>query len=348
VLLLDEGRKKSAEAMFPPQPVMCDAPGSGFFVAWPELRQTGSNEALPVLCYGPPAWPVGGESSGIEVDAYVHSMALSPSGRYLAIGCASGRWEAELRDLQSGRSAVIAQRRAVTALCFDPQEQRLMLCSEQQLTIASIGSGEAEQRVTIPRGAGAVAHHPSDNVVLVADGFGQLIIVDPASAKIDRRLLVGGPAPFTFGMLEQGADRIGAMQFTRDGRLLLCAVGSGAHVYEWSAVRSAETNMPAPLFAAAAEAAAFEVGGIAQIKAGTFDIAYDPPRHRALFCGLESHVRSLDLSSGAVADVIAIPGSPPTYRLVIARDGAAVACIEKPGMFDRKPTTPPRLQIWKL
>jgi len=348
VLLLDEARKKTAEAMFPPYPAMCDAPGNGFFVAWPELRNTGRNDALPVLRYGPPAWPVGGEASGIEVDAYVHSTAVSPSGRYLAIGCASGRWEAELRDLQTGRFAVIEQPRAVTALCFDPQERRLMLCSDQQLTIVSIGSGKAEQRVTIQRGAAAVAHHPSENTVLVADGFGQLLIVDPINGKIERRLLVGGPAPFTFGILEQGAERVAAMQFTSDGRLLLCAVGSGAHVYGWPAVRSAEASMPAPVYAAAADAATFDVGGITQTKAGTYDVVYDAPRHRALFCGLEGRIQSLDLATGAVADVFTIPGRPPTYRLVIARDGAAVACIEKPGMFERKPTTPPRLQIWKL
>jgi hypothetical protein len=140
VLLLDEGRKKSAGAMFPPQPVVCDAPGGGFFAAWPELLNTIARRPVELRRYAPPRWTVGGEATGIELDSYVHQLALSPSGRYLAIGCASGRWQAELRDLQSGRIAVIEQPRAVTALCFDPQEQRLMLASEQQLTVVSIGA----------------------------------------------------------------------------------------------------------------------------------------------------------------------------------------------------------------
>jgi hypothetical protein len=153
------------------------------------------------------------------------------------------------------------------------------------------------------------------------------------NGKIARRLLSGAGAPV----------------FTPDGRLLLCTSSSGVSVYEWSAVKSAEldASAPAPVYVANAEAVTFHVGGVSQTMAGVYDIAYDALRHRALFCGLAGRICALDLSSGAVADVVAIPGRPPVYRLALSRDGQAVACVAKPGMFERTPQ-PQRLQIWKL
>jgi hypothetical protein len=347
VLLLDEGRKKSAGAMFPPTPVICEAPDSGFFVTWPEVRSTNDGKRFPLLRYAPP-WRVGGEEVEIDLDLSVQQLALSPSGRYLAVGGAAGQWEGKLCDLQTGRFAVVGQPRAVTAVHFDPHERRLMLCSQQQLTIVSIRSGEAEQRLTIPHGAAGVAHHPSENVLLVVDGLGQLLIVDPLKGEIIRRLLVGGPSPYMFGIGDQGAERLGAPHFTPDGRFLLCAANTGVRVYEWSAVTSAERDMPPPLYAASPEPVTFDVAGIPQTMAATYEVVFDAARNRALFCGLEGRIRALDLASGDVADVFAIPGRPPTYRLVISRDGSAVACLQQPGMFERTPNTPRRLQVWKL
>jgi hypothetical protein len=328
--------------MFPPTPVISDAPGRGFFVAWPEVRNTsGGGEPLPLLHYGPP-WRVGGDETEIEVDPSVQALVLSPSGRYLAVG----RWAAELHDLQTGRIALVEQPRSVTVLCFDPQEQRLMAVSEQQLTMISIASGEAEGRMRIPHGAASMAHHPGENVLLAVDGFGQLLIVDPIKREIVRRLFVDGPSPLGVG--EQGAERLRTIQFTPNGQLLLCAGGAGVRVYEWPAIQSAETNMPLPLFAADAEPVTLDVFGIMQTQAGVHDIAHDAGRGRMLFCGLEGRVRAMDLISGDVTDVFAMPGRPPTYRLAISRDGSAVACLQQPGMFERTPNTPRRLQVWKL
>jgi hypothetical protein len=158
------------------------------------------------------------------------------------------------------------------------------------------------------------------------------------------------PAAAFSSMLDQGMERVTALEISADGRWLFYACQNGARVLAWDDVLAATNATPAPKFAAESEPIAIDSGH--GLSAGmpmrfTYTLTHDAVAGRLLFGGLEGTVRFLDLTDGSAGVVLDPPGRSPLLRLGLSRDRSALCCTCMPGQFDTgRNRRPPLLQVW--
>jgi hypothetical protein len=106
--------------------------------------------------------------------------------------------------------------------------------------------------------------------------------------------------------------------------------------------------MPAPLFAAEAEAVAVEFGhGMTSTQRMVYALAHDAAGNRLLFGGLEGKVGFLDLATGQSGTLLDPPGQPAVQRLGLSRDRGSLCCTCQPDLLvNSNKRRPPLLQVW--
>jgi hypothetical protein len=81
---------------------------------------------------------------------------------------------------------------------------------------------------------------------------------------------------------------------------------------------------------------------------GTYAVVDDAERDRVLFAGLDGVIRSLELASGQVAEVLSPPATPAIIQMQLV-GGNLLFCLCQPGFPEtRGKRQQPLLQIWDL
>jgi hypothetical protein len=187
-----------------PSPYGCPAPDrSGFLLGWSD-HAAPREQTMPLERYGPP-WPAGPAPTPFAIDSHVYGMALSPTGRYLAVAHAAGEWKATLWDLAENRRLLqVPQVRAVTSVSFSPDEKSMISVStdgeEGRVVIAPVDG--SEPRVIALRHAKFAAMHPAGAKLVVVDNRARLTVIDAATCKPERASWVGGRK--AVGSIERG------------------------------------------------------------------------------------------------------------------------------------------------
>ena len=80
----------------------------------------------------------------------------------------------------------------------------------------------------------------------------------------------------------------------------------------------------------------------------TYAVVDDAERGRVLFAGLDGVIRSLELASGEVADLVSPPGTPPIIQMELV-GGNLLFCLCQPGFPEtRGKRQQPLLHIWEF
>ncbi len=333
-------------------PQICAHHHSGFFLAWAEHGVP--RDARPLQLLSAP-WETT-EDVGIALDPTVHGLALSPSGRLLAVGHASGSWIVEVWSLDDGvRKARLAAKRAVEALAFTSDEAHILTLSDGRVEVRDVATGAVGAAFEGARQA--LAAHPQEGTIVHGEGDGHEMRIgirgmDGAPLRSLRtrandfatwqEAVARGAAETGFSPHE--APRV--LAFTPDGRHLLLVVNEGLRVYAWDEVKSANGALPAPI-SVGETALVRREGRFRSAHRFTYDVAFDPARNLALFCGLDGAVRALDIASGEARVLLEIPGRPAVWKMALASDRTALATVSQL-MDDEggRRRTPPVFDVW--
>jgi hypothetical protein len=351
--LLVVQKPASPRVGLPPSPVFCAHPRGGFLLAWAVF---GRPEDEPLQWWQPP-WRAPSET-GLAVSSRVHRLQTSGSGRFLAVGHASGEWSTALFDLEERRRmTTVPLSRATTHVSFTPDERTLILRSEGELHLVPVrGAGDA-RRISLGLGSSAGTH--PDGRWLVADvsagsGPAGVAVVDlqagrvvsvPSTRRHDLGAWMAAHAAgeeVESGFHPQEVPR--KVDFTPDGRLVVLAVQEGVRVYSWDALREARSALPPPLFSGGTALVQGKTGWMRH----TYDFAIDAGRGRVLFAGLDGVVRALGFQTGETTTVLEVPGAPAILELVLSGDGATLATCGHQGLLDRGAKRSSVWQVWSL
>jgi len=351
VLLLSKKRPAGRYGL-PPLPVFCAHPLGGFLLAWCDLGASAEAE----LEWWRPPWHEPADA-GFRVSSKIYRMRASPTGRFLAVGHASGEWSAALLDLHDRRRlATVPLPRATEHLSFTPDERTMICRSQGELRLVSTGEGHSVRGIVLGAGRSATVH--PDGRWLVADvqdgGSSGLALVDLGEQRVLRVLstarndLAAWMAAHAAGKAETGfhpQEVPNKVDFTPDGRLIVLAAQEGVRLYSWEGVLRADASLPAPVASADADLVRVSPGWMRN----TYGFAFDRRRALVFFSGLEGRVRALSIETGRTATVLEVPGTPPVIELALGVDGDALATVAHPGMFDRGRKRPaPVWQVWSV
>ncbi|MBE0539991.1 MAG: hypothetical protein IH623_01205 [Verrucomicrobia bacterium] len=319
------------------------------------------------------------EATGVIPSDHTHKIAVNSTGRWLAVGGASGEWKTQVWDLAAARLALeIPQSRASDGLCFSPDGKTLFSLSEKTITVASGSDLKSVEMIHLAEHGRAMAIHPHGEC-MVLDSQGMLAIVHvPTRAEIktvwidarpgvERTILecLGPQAAARF--LEVLSPHIPAsemkrqqiqmqrhlipkqnvfsMTFSSDGELLICGTNAGVCVFDWRAILDSPDMSPLVprIFVEAEEPESEDKESVTGHKL-IYSVIHDSTRHRVLFAGLEGKVRFLELAEGLIGDLLVPPIRLPFWRLELTRDRTALVGTATK-IHIRKPE-PQRFQIW--
>jgi hypothetical protein len=163
--------------------------GNGFFVFWQNYHEANPG-ARPLERLAPP-WSAGPTPTSFVAGPFVHQLRLSPSGRLLAIGNASGNWRAVVWDLEQKKQICEIANDPHTApfLLFSPDEKYLIGHAYDGVVVYATATGErvAKHANCI---ATYAAMHPS-GLLAIGDPAGKLIVYDPLPGRRINTLCLG-------------------------------------------------------------------------------------------------------------------------------------------------------------
>lgn len=167
-------------------PVWCsDREGSGFLIVWANLLGRGQ---CPVEHRGPP-WSAPLRDTGIVAEVQTRSLALSPTGRYLA--AADGLGKVRLWDLDAGRQVLeAAQPPPALWVGFGPDEKHVIGLSAAGATITALDGSQRVAAAALPYAKTAVVH-PGGTLVVV-DQMGTFAFFDLPSGRLQKAWRGGG------------------------------------------------------------------------------------------------------------------------------------------------------------
>jgi hypothetical protein len=182
-----------------------DREGSGFLVAWINLG--GQPGPFPVQRLGPP-WS-NPTTTGLTVTHNDRWLALSPSGRYLALG---GFQRTILWDLDSKTMLLeVPCQRMVSWLGFSPDDKHLLTVAPEEIVVSAVEGGRQLNSFVVAQ-ANLAAIHPTGQLV-IADNLGQLSIVDYLSGKVLKTMFLGGrhvPSAMEIRLLKEYGQQVDA------------------------------------------------------------------------------------------------------------------------------------------
>src|SRR5262249_17252122 len=119
-----------------------DRIGNAFLVFWQDYHES-NPAARPLGRLGPP-WSTDPSPTSLVAGPFVHQLRLSPSGRLLAIGNASGNWRAAVWDLERQEQVCTMENDPHTApfLLFSPDEKHLIGHAHDGVVVYATATGE--------------------------------------------------------------------------------------------------------------------------------------------------------------------------------------------------------------
>ncbi|OYD99421.1 WD40 repeat domain-containing protein [Nostoc sp. 'Peltigera membranacea cyanobiont' 232] len=252
-ILLFTVSSSTQSGQFPHIPISAPSQTGGFFIGWCGL----GNQLLEIKHYTAP-WnnePANLELA-LEQNAYV--MQVSPSGKFLAVGHASGSWQGTLYDLEQKQLIkTISHVRATSGIQFTPDEEMLISRSEDEIILTSVKTLQQIAVIKVRQGT-KIAIHPNGRYLLADEGKSQLAIIDLntqkvvkvlATATLDRTAWMASVQRGEGVTSFSDNEMIFKMDFSPDGRWLLCAMDKGVRIFEWNEVFSSKNKLPLPIVA---------------------------------------------------------------------------------------------------
>jgi WD40 repeat protein len=196
--LMREGLLKKELAAEPgihsPWPWFCQAPDpSSLLLVWSGHAEP-AEQLCPLQRCGPP-WSDSPIATPLSIDGHIYGMALSPSGRYLALAHAAGDWKATLWDLVENRRVTESpQVRAVSWVGFTPDSTAMISISsdgEQGKVVVEPVDGSRAITISLKH-ASRAAVHPKDGKLVVVDIRNRLSVVDMTTWQVERTKFAGG------------------------------------------------------------------------------------------------------------------------------------------------------------
>ncbi|RCJ40568.1 hypothetical protein A6770_37925 [Nostoc minutum NIES-26] len=348
-ILLTTISSPTPSGQFPYIPISIPDQTGGFFISWRGL----GNQPLEIKHYTEP-WNNEPTNLDLPLEQNAYVMQISPSGKFLAVGHASGSWQATLYNLEQKQLIkTIPHVRATSGIQFTPNEEIIVSRSEDEIILTSIKN--LQQIAVIKIGLGSkIAIHPNGRHLLANERESKLAIIDLNTQKVVK-VLSTAALDMTAWMasIQTGEgvtsfsnnEMIFKMDFSPDGKWLLCAMDKGVRIFEWNEVFSSKNKLPLPIVAAPSEIVTFD--DPPSRMATTYDIAFDRQRNTLLSCGLEGKVKSVDLATGESKVLLELPGKPAVIQLNLSRDLATFCTHSQPNMFKRGRNQEPFIvQIW--
>ena len=164
-------------------PVVCaDRQHGSLLACWAEVS---GNQFHAIERWGPP-WDKAPTLLDLKIQDSVHALALSPSGRYLAVGHSFGNSRAQLFDFE--RQALIAgipHSRFAEWVGFHRDEKYVVSVGEDEAVVTSV-AGARVSSVRVPRAESAVIH--ASGVLVLGSRQGVLSLADLPSGRVIKSL----------------------------------------------------------------------------------------------------------------------------------------------------------------
>lgn len=144
----------------------------------------------------------------------------------------------------------------------------------------------------------------------------------------------------------RSGEFLGPLQFTPDGKWLICGTNQGLRVFCWPNLQTTTEASPTPDFSIQAGQLPPQPDEPVQFAGRwVYGLDYDPAQQRVLFGGLEGKIRYLDLTSGKGGELLAGPERTVILKLSLTPDRTAIVVTRHP-MTVRNDPEPERFQIW--
>lgn len=144
----------------------------------------------------------------------------------------------------------------------------------------------------------------------------------------------------------RSGEFLGPLQFTPDGKRLICATNEGVRVFSWSKLQTTTDASPTPDFSVEAGEMLPRPEEPPHIRQRTvLALDYDAAQQRVLFGGMEGQINYLNLKTGKSGDLPAGPERTVLLRLSLTPDRTAIVVTRHPMNMGNDPK-PDRFQIW--
>lgn len=376
ILIVEKSGPSTGNRVIPSSPVWCIDPAtSDVLLAWTG-NPFGNSTLTPVLRVNS---KTGQETAtGLQVSSRVYSMAVDTSGKWLAVGCASGDWKLELWNLAEGKMMTeIPQNRAVDAACFSPNGDTLFSLSQGTITLVKIATPEKRESIQLSSGGSAMAPHPGGEFLAV-EAQGMVAVVHlPTLTVVKTVWILDKPGPMRTLIEKHGAriaedfqnklaghmsaeqmakykadsarhflpkQNVRCVNFTPSGRNLICGTTAGVCFLNWEQILGAQdmTSVRPAGFIGAEPLTRDDGMPRNQL---IYAVPWDAKRDRVLFSGLEGKIRFCNVRECRAGDLLSPPFRWPLWHLEITPDRSTLVATAV-HLAVRGPKEPPKFQLW--
>jgi hypothetical protein len=193
LLLAEHGGQRGKET---PTPHFCPAPdGAGFLVAWEQPVGLGRIEPVPVERIGPP-WSEAPVPTGLMAESTVSQLALSSSGRYLAVTCSNRKFDVEVWRPDERRSVARVDRGRCAFRASFFADESAVICTSIFMVLIVVPLGPREEStIHVSSKPNLSVAHPGGERLVVSDTRSRVHVVNLTDGTVDRFLFVGGISP---------------------------------------------------------------------------------------------------------------------------------------------------------
>ncbi|MBA4150714.1 MAG: hypothetical protein H0X66_21585 [Verrucomicrobia bacterium] len=381
VLLLDESIKPKKRSMFSAMPVWTFVPGvSELLLCWPcpfsyppvqiswtqlNLLKSESNDA------------------GFITGSRIFSAKFSRFGDCLVLVHAYGDWTIEVWNWKEKRKEFEHQFQAsIGECCFSADESRLFVASGGQIVSQALRGDERVLIADEVPECRAITAHPDGRWIAVGWN-GMLGLIDLNSTETAILYGIGGAEDLSLLMpeifdeeqknrtLQKAAEQLPAeqveklkkglmrqaqhlirpnetvmaLQFTPDGKRLLCGTSQGLRVFDWEKLHQSEVMNPEQEFDVDGHELALNPADKDAIPGRyVYSVAYDEASERVLFGGMGGAVQWLDLTTGKNG-ILTETGEPlAVTNIALSPDRKLLGTTRTSIRRGNKNT--PKLQVW--
>ena len=352
-LVVDQEGCKVGSGDFFASPVWCFDPfRNDILLAWTG-NPDGETKSTPVERVDP--------QTGARTAAKLHipdkarCFAVSPNGRSLAIGCASGDWKTQIWDIESGLlSFEFDQKRLVEQVCFGANGNTLISLSENIVTVLNLKALNRIDHIELAEHVQRFAIHPSGTHLALRCG-GKISVVELDSRKLITTAWIPEPPGPRLDMIERWRAQTGrdtvpkqsvlSVNFDQSGRHLYCGTTAGVCKLDWArllTIPAGDSVVPVSFVRAAPREDDIE-GLDGQI---VYSIPLDHTTNRILFAGLEGIVSFANIDDGRTGPLVVPPVRMPFWKLELSPNRKFLMGTAVPRPCNAKKHEASHFQIW--
>lgn len=376
VLILEKTGPATGNRVIHSFPIWCiDATTSDVLLAWSE-NPLGDTVSTPVFRVNN---KTGEETlTALQISGRVSSMAVDPSGKWLAVGCAFGDWKLQLWSIGDGKLvSEIPQKRAGDAVCFSASGETLFSLSQGTVTVIKLAAPDKPEFIHLFAGGQAMAPHPNgEHLVVEAEGLLAIIHL-PTLSLVKTVWILDSPGPIRTLMEQRGAQLaeqfektlavrlspeqmveykarqtrhflpkqgVRCMAFSPSGKNVVCGTNAGVCVVDWEQMLAAhDMTSVNPVAFTKAEPLTREDGNPANQL--IYAVPLDVKKERILFSGLEGKIRFANLKERRVGDLLIPPFRWPFSHLELTPDRSTLVATAVHLQIGGK-REPTKFQLW--